>query len=151
MFDPSVGATASTWYDLSYGNHAGQALAADRMSLDFSNPVDDLDEWINEFLGVTVDITSDRQSFDVFANLSLMLAPNENVGPYEMNFDNTAQFGIETAQDVTYTSIRPAPQSCRCRRHCRFSAAHSPSGLRSCVGGVREPERVVPRRSERGA
>lgn len=105
MFDPSVGATASNWYSLSFGNQAGQALATDRISLDFTNPVNDLDEWIDEFLSVTVDITSNRQSFDVFANLSLVLAPNENVGPYEMNFDNTARFGIETAQDVTYTSL----------------------------------------------
>lgn len=105
VFDPSVGANSSTWFDLAFGSQAGQALATERLTLDFSNPDEELDEWLNETLAVTVDVDSNRQAFDVFANLTLVLATNNNVGPYVMLFDNTARLGIDAAPGVTYTSL----------------------------------------------
>lgn len=105
VFDPSVGATASTWFDLAFGNQAGQALGTDRITLDFSNPDEEVDEVIFESLGVSVDVGPGQRSFDVFANLTISLATNNNVGPYSMQFDNTARFGVDAAPGVTYTSL----------------------------------------------
>jgi hypothetical protein len=108
VFDPAVGATASTWYDLAFGNQGDQSIASTREYFDFSNPEEELDELLDYTIGVTADVTSGRRSFDVFANLTIAMATNANPGPYEMNFNNTATFGIDVAPGVTYTSLSGA-------------------------------------------
>lgn len=106
VFDPSVGANSSNWFGLSFGNQGDQTLAKDRVFLDFSNPTELLDdEFISESLGVALDVTPTRRSFDIFVNLTLIANPNSNPGPVILDFLNTATLGIDADPGVTYTSL----------------------------------------------
>jgi hypothetical protein len=105
IFDPAVGATASSWYDLSFGNLGDHTLFKDRRTYDFSDPTEDLDEYIQDSLDAWLDVTPTQRSFDIFANLTLIANPNSNPGPVALDFLNTATFSIGTEPGASYTSL----------------------------------------------
>jgi hypothetical protein len=111
VFDTLVGANSSNWWDLSVGRDLGfvagdnLSLLTDRVRIDLDNPAADLVDFdILEILGGSLAITEDMLAFDVFANLTLFSATNAAPVDVDMDFLNTASFGINTAPGVTYTS-----------------------------------------------
>lgn len=105
VFAPSTGANSSTWFNLSFGNDGNQSLASGRFTLDFSNPEFDLDEFVNQQLLASLVIEEARQSFDIFANLTLITVMNGNPGSVSMDFLGTGSFFVDTEPGVTYTSL----------------------------------------------
>jgi hypothetical protein len=103
IFDVSAGANASNWYDLSFGGN-DQTLFKDRMVFNFSNPEEDLYEYVYGTLWTPLEILDNRRSFDVFANLTVLASLNNNPGSVDLDFLNTGRFGIWTEPGVTYTS-----------------------------------------------
>lgn len=108
VFAASNGADSGTWFDRSFGGDPGdqddESLFKDRIFLDFSDPTDDLDEFVSGNLGGSLPIGPGQQSFDIFANLSLIVVKNNNPGEARLDFRNTASFSIEVDPGVTYTS-----------------------------------------------
>lgn len=104
IFAPEAGANASTWYDLSFGAQ-DQTLFKDRLTLSFDDPAFDLDEYISHVFSAALPVDAGRTSFDIFANLSLIVSKNLNPGYVGLDFLNTATFGIEVEEGVTYTSL----------------------------------------------
>lgn len=105
VFDPAVGATASTWFNKSFGNEGDQTIFKDRITRDYSNPTEILDESIFDSLEAPLSVTASRRSFDIFVNLTLIANPNSNPGPVILDFLNTGTLSIETDPGVTYTSL----------------------------------------------
>jgi hypothetical protein len=105
VFDPAVGATASTWFNKSFGNEGDQTIFKDRITLNYNNPTEILDDILIETLVAPINVTSSRRSFDIFVNLTLNNVPNFNPGPVTLDFLNTASLSIEADPGVTYTSL----------------------------------------------
>jgi hypothetical protein len=83
-------------------SHAG-ALVSDSVTLDFTDPLVDLDEVVDEILSGSLTVAANT-SYDVFASLVVFTSTNLNPVNVVMDFDNTGTFGIDTAPGVTYTS-----------------------------------------------
>lgn len=97
VFDAAAGANWSNFTSLE------GALVAESMFLNFVNPEEDLDEYINELMSGTVTVAG-ISSFEVFAGLSMFAALNNNPVTVELDFLSTGTFGIQAAPGVTYTS-----------------------------------------------
>ena len=104
VFDPSVGATASTWYDKAFGAN-DQSLFKERKFYDFTNPTADVNEFLADNIGGSLLIGQGLQSFDIFANLTLIVNKNNNPTDAYLDFSNTARFDINVNPGVTYTSL----------------------------------------------
>ena len=104
VFDPSAGATAATWYDKAFGAN-DQSLFKERQFYDFSNPTTEVNEFLSDVISGSLPIGPGLQSFDIFANLTLVVAKNNNPGEAYLDFRNTAKFDIAVDPGVTYTSL----------------------------------------------
>jgi hypothetical protein len=104
IFDSSVGANSSTWFDLAFGP-SSQALFKDRINYNFTNPTEEVDEFISDSISGSLLIPAGPKSYDIFANLTLIVAKNNNPVNANLDFRNTALFSITTAPGVTYTSL----------------------------------------------
>lgn len=102
VFDSLVGANSSNWFDL--GILGDQALISDRTIFDWSKTTVDVSEQIDEVLGGSVVLGNGTNSFDVFANLTLIGGTSDTLGFVTLDFLATGTFGIETEPGVTYTS-----------------------------------------------
>lgn len=79
-------------------------LGSDRFRLDLSDSITSVDETINELLSTTISLVSNRQELKVFGNLTLIGNRTSNPGTTQMDFLNTATFGVETDPLVAFNS-----------------------------------------------
>ncbi len=112
IFDPSVGATASNWYDLSFGNQGDHSLFKNRATHEFINPLQDLDEYIQDTLEASLNVTPTQRSFDIFANLTLIANPNMNPGFFSRlhehrNLSIGTEPGVTTRRCPAHSWNRP--------------------------------------------
>ena len=98
VFDSSVGATYLN-FDLLPG-----ALVGQRRALDFSNPTEALDTFVDDTLSGSFIVGAGRRSFDVFMSLAIVVSPNNNPGTVTMDFMNTGTARVDTAPGVVFTS-----------------------------------------------
>ena len=107
-----IGVSASLWvYDAAAGatyqnfTSRGGALVSQSLSLNYSNPTDDLNAFVQRSLSGSFTIGTDgRAAYDVFVVLATFVSMNSNPGTVTMDFMNTGTFGVATAPGVTFTS-----------------------------------------------
>lgn len=105
IFDSSVGANASNWWDMSFNpNGTNQTIGRDRYFRNFSNSTTDVNTLIDTVLSVSAPLTHNNQSFDIFANLSLLSVIGNLPVEISMDFSNTARFGIDLPDGASFTS-----------------------------------------------
>lgn len=97
VFDAATGATYSNF------NSLDSALLSQTAFLDFSNPTEALNEFIQQSLSGSVQVTG-ISTFDVFASLSTFVSMNDNPGTVTMDFLHTGRFGVRAEPGVTFTS-----------------------------------------------
>lgn len=104
LFDAATGATLDNWFDMSFGGGVQTALDTDIFQYTLNNNTTSVFETIEELLSVSTVLASNSQSLQVFAQLDVVGIRNLNPGRTVLDFFNTAQLGIATADGVTYSS-----------------------------------------------
>jgi len=97
VFESGAGATSSN-----FTSHPG-ALVSDTFLLELRNPTDGVFQTVDELLFGSTSVLSGG-SYDVFASISTSVAMNGHPAFVELDFLNTATFGIEVGPGVTYSS-----------------------------------------------
>jgi hypothetical protein len=110
VFDPAQGATSANWTSKAFPIFGGgdKSLGSDRASFGyhkdaFADPISDV---LDEMLSVTLLLTSDNQSFDLFAGLSMSLLAGDNPLDVDITLDSIAS--LDLADGVTITSASGA-------------------------------------------
>ncbi|GAA5483711.1 PEP-CTERM sorting domain-containing protein [Haloferula sargassicola] len=99
IFDPGV-ASWNNWVELA---NNGSAVYFDSWFEDL-RPDTSVDLEVSEFLGTTITLASNHQSFDVFYRIQGAIATNENPVHATLDFSNTATASVDTAPGVDFSS-----------------------------------------------
>jgi hypothetical protein len=108
VFDPAQGATSANWTSLAFPIFGGadESLGSDRTGFGyhadaFADPISDV---LDEMLSVTLLLTSDYQSFDLFAGLSMSLLAGDNPLDVDITLDSIASLDLADGATITSAS-----------------------------------------------
>lgn len=105
VFDASAGADSSNWTCFLSSSCATGPLASDIYTINYDGHSDAIDEYINQTLTASVTLSSDNAALKVFGHLSVLsVRGDDNAGNTDLDFLNTATFGVNTASGVTFSS-----------------------------------------------